>query len=283
MHKSVPRAEDGMTNRFRSFVGDRSLAVFVVLACAFSWWLVPVAGNPLGSGPCIAALVVLWLSKGWPGVRDLLRQIVKWRVSWKWYALAVLLPITAAVVAAVVTVRLGAPAPTASELSAWTDIVPFFFFALLVPLLGPWEEPGFRGFALSKSMETRSVLVASLMVAVIIVFWHLPLFLIGDIPAADVVLILAAGVVFGALVVGSGGSVLVAMVMHATSNAVSGEYISQMFTGQDAATLGWIRAGVWCLFAVAALIIGGRRFWTHPPQRPATSIARAGGAGAEDS
>jgi uncharacterized protein len=261
-------------NRSRSFVTNHSLAVFVVLACAFSWWLVPVAGAMLGGGPCIAALVVLSLSKGWPGVRDLLRQIVKWRVSWKWYAAALLLPTTAAVGAAVATVGLGAPAPTASELSAWTEPALFFLIALLVPLLfGPWEEPGFRGFALSKLMQTRSVLAASLMVAVIIVFWHLPLFLLGDIPAADVVLILAAGVVFGALVVGSGGSVLIAMIMHAANNAVSGEYISQMFTGQDAATLGWIRAGIWCLFAVAALIIGGRRFWTQAPQKAATPVA----------
>lgn len=257
-------------NRSRSFVIDHSLGVFVVLACAFSWWLIPVLGAPLGSGPCIAALVVLAISRGWPGVGDLLRQIIKWRVSWKWYALALLLPSAAAVVAAAATVRLGAPAPTALELSAWTDSVWFFLFALLVPLLGPWEEPGFRGFALSKLMRTHSTLVASLIVAAIIVFWHLPLFLVGDIPAADVVLILAAGVVFAALVVGSGGSVLVAMVMHATNNAVSGEYVSQMFSGQDADTLGWIRAGIWCLYALAALLIGGRRFWTGAAREPAT-------------
>ena len=96
-------------NRSRSFVRDHALAVFVVLACAFSWWLIPVLGDPLGSGPTIAALVVLALSRGWPGVRNLLRQIVKWRVSWKWYAAALLLPTTAAVVSAIATVGLGAP------------------------------------------------------------------------------------------------------------------------------------------------------------------------------
>jgi membrane protease YdiL (CAAX protease family) len=218
--------------------------------------------------------VVLALSQGWPGVRDLLKRMVKWRVSWKWYAAALLLPTTAAVIAAAATVGLGAPAPTASELAAWTDILPFFLFALLVPLLGPWEEPGFRGFALSRLMQTRSLLTSSLIVAAIIVVWHLPLFFVGDIPIADVVLIVAAGVVFGALVVGSGGSVLIAMVMHATSNAVSGEYISPMFSGQDADTLGWIRAGVWCLFALAALMIGGRRFWIHAPTEPADPVTR---------
>ncbi len=260
-------------NRSRSFVRDHPMAVFVVLSCAFSWWLVPIAGAPLGGGPCIAALVVLSLTQGRSGVRDLLRRIVRWRVSWKWYAAALLLPITAAVVAAVATIKLGAPAPTAEELSSWTEVVPFFLVALLVPLLfGPWEEPGFRGFALSRLMQTRSLLAASLIVAAIHVFWHLPLFFLGDIPAADVVLILAAGVVFGALVVGSGGSVLIAMLMHAVNNAISGEYISQMFAGRDAATLGWIRAGMWCLFAVAALAIGGRRLWTQAPHAADTPV-----------
>ena len=63
---------------------------------------------------------------------------------------ALLLPTTAAVVAAVATVALGAPAPTASELSAWTDPALFFLLALLVPRFGPWEEPGFRG---SRALE----------------------------------------------------------------------------------------------------------------------------------
>jgi membrane protease YdiL (CAAX protease family) len=244
-------------------VRSHPLAVFVVLACAFSWALIPVLGLPLGSGPFLAAVVVLLLTEGRPGVLALLRRMVQWRISWKWYALAVSLPTVAALIAAAGTVALGAPTPTSAELATWTDIVPFFLFALLVPMLGPWEEPGFRGYALSRLRRTRSPLVAGLLVGVIAAFWHLPLFLTGDIPPADIVLVLAAAVVFAALVWGSGGSVLIAMVMHATSNAVSGEFISQMFL-EDAAVEGWIRAGVWCVFAVATVALAGRGFRTRP-------------------
>jgi membrane protease YdiL (CAAX protease family) len=85
--------------------------------------------------------------------------------------------------------------------------VPFtFFLVLLVPLFGPWEEPGFRGLALSKLMKRRSVLVAGLIVGLIHVFWHLPLFFTGDIPAAEVVYVLAARVVSAWMVTGVGGA-----------------------------------------------------------------------------
>jgi hypothetical protein len=246
-----------------SFVRSHPLGVFVVLACALSWWIIPLAGAPLGSGPFVAAVVVLALTEGRRGVRTLLRRMVQWRISWKWYALAFSLPTVAALVAAAGTVALGAPLPTSAELATWTNIVPFFLFALLVPMLGPWEEPGFRGFALSRLRRTHSPLAAGLLVGVIATGWHLPLFFTGEIPLADVVLLLAAAVVFAALVWGSGGSVFIAMVMHAVSNAVSGEFISQMFL-EDAAVEGWIRAGVWCVFAVATVALAGRGFRTRP-------------------
>jgi membrane protease YdiL (CAAX protease family) len=171
-------------------------------------------------------------------------------------------------------VALGAEPPTSAELATWTNIVPFFLFALVVPILGPWEEPGFRGYALSRLRMRHSPLAAGLMVGAMAVAWHLPLFFTDDIPLADVVLILAAGVVFAALVWGSGGSVLVAMVMHAASNAVSGEFVSQMFL-EDAAVLGWIRAGVWCVFAAATVALAGTAFRARPAPRAdaeATSV-----------
>jgi membrane protease YdiL (CAAX protease family) len=248
----------------RRFVGDHPLATFFVLACVFSWWTVPLIEFPLGSGPFFAALVVLGVTKGRAGLKGLFRQMLKWRVGWQWYAAALLLPAVAAIVAAIVTVQLGAPAPTSAELAGWTAVPVTFLFVLLVPALGPWEEPGFRGFALSRLMSRTSPLVAGLLVGVMHVVWHLPLFLTGDIPTADVVYILAASAVFAWLVVGSGGSVLLAMLMHASSNAVSGEFISPMFSGGDADTLGWIRAGIWVLFACTVVLATNRSFLAHP-------------------
>lgn len=252
----------------REITKRHPLAVFIVLACAFSWWLVPIVGNPLGSGPFFAALVVLGLTRGRTGLADLGKQMIRWRVSWKWYAIAVLLPALAAVAAAVITIQLGAPSPSNAELAAWTEVPFTFFLVLLVPLFGPWEEPGFRGFALSDLMRRWSIPVAGLIVGVIHVFWHLPLFFTGDIPMADVAYILAASIVFAWVVTASGGSVLMAMLMHASSNAISGEFISPMFARSHADTLGWIRAGIWVLFAAGVVLVGGRSFRRAPVAEP---------------
>jgi membrane protease YdiL (CAAX protease family) len=90
------------------------------------------------------------------------------------------------------------------------------------------------------------------------------LFFTGSIPVSDVVFILAASVVFAWLVVGTGGSVLLPMIMHAANNAISGEYISPMFSGTDGVVLGWVRAGIWILFALAVVLTNKRRLMTNP-------------------
>ena len=258
----------------RDLAKRHPLAGFVILACIFSWWLVPIVGYPLGSGPFFAALVVVFLTEGRAGLVGLIRQMTRWRVGWGWYAVALLLPALAALIAAFVTVRLGAPSPSSGELAMWTEIPFTFALVLLIPVFGPWEEPGFRGLGLTQLMRRQSVLVAGLVVGVIHVFWHLPLFFTGDIPTADVVYILSAGVVFAWIVTGSGGSVLLAMLMHASSNAVSGEYISPMFTGSHADTLGWVRASIWVLAAVTVFLVAGRSF-RRSPAAPEPKATRA--------
>jgi hypothetical protein len=55
-----------------------------------------------------------------------------------------------------------------------------------------------------------------------------------------------------------------AMLMHASSNAVSDEFISPMFTGNDADTLGWIRVGLWVLAAVTVILVAGRNLRSDP-------------------
>lgn len=105
---------------------------------------------------------------------------------------------------------------------------------------------------------------------------HTPLFFTGDIPMADVVFIIAASIVFAWMIVGTRGSVLLAMIMHATSNAVSGEYISPMFSGADGELLGWIRSGIWVVIAAAVVIAANKRFRSAPssPTQVETLVAR---------
>jgi membrane protease YdiL (CAAX protease family) len=273
--KSAP-ARPESDNPVLRLIRSHPLISFVILAYAFSWALIPVLGDPLGSGPFFAALVVLSITKGRQGIMALFRQMTKWRVNWKWYAAAIGFPAGAAVIAALATVWLGAPRPTGAQIALWTEVPITFLLVLLVPMFGPWEEPGFRGFALSKLMNRRSPLVAGLAVGVIHIGWHTPLFFTGDIPMADVVFIIAASIVFAWMIVGTRGSVLLAMIMHATSNAVSGEYISPMFLGADGELLGWIRSGIWVVIAAVVVIAANKRFRSAPssPTQMETLVAR---------
>jgi membrane protease YdiL (CAAX protease family) len=256
-------------NPIRRFVNGHPMVTFVVLAYALSWMTIPFLEDPIGSGPFFAAVIVLSLTKGRPGIRALGRQMIQWRVNWRWYALAILLPIVTAVLASVIAVALGADTPTAGQLAAWVEIPINFLIFLLIPLTGPWEEPGFRGFALNRLTETRSVLMAALVIGAIHVFWHTPLFLKGSIPASDVVWILAASIVFAFMVIRSGGSVLLAMLMHATNNAVS-DYVSTLFSGGDAVLQGWVRATMWSVIAIVVVLVAGRSFATRPQRELST-------------
>jgi membrane protease YdiL (CAAX protease family) len=251
-------------NPIRRFVDDHPMATFVVLAYAFSWVTIPILGGPIGSGPFLAAMVVLSLTQGWPGIRSLGRQMIKWRVNWRWYAFAILLPTVTAIAAAVIAVLLGADTPSSDQVALWVEIPINFVLYLLIPLWGPWEEPGFRGFALTRLTQTQSVLAAALAIGVIHVFWHTPLFFTGEIPASDVVWIIAASIAFAFLVIRSGGSVLLAMVMHATNNVVSGEYVTSLFSGSDVELQGWVRATMWSAIAIVLLLLAGRSFTTRP-------------------
>jgi membrane protease YdiL (CAAX protease family) len=204
--------------------------------------------------------------------------MIMWRVNWRWYAFAILLPTLTAASSAIIAIALGAEAPAPDQVATWVEIPINFVVFLLLPLTGPWEEPGFRGFALTRLSRTHALVLAALLVGVIQVFWHTPLFFTGDIPASDVVWIMAASIPLAFLVVRSGGSVLMAMVMHATNNVVSGEYVTSLFTGDDIVLQGWVRATMWCVIAIVVVLVAGRTFTTRPspeltPAEPALGSA----------
>jgi uncharacterized protein len=247
-----------------SLIRRYPLVSFFVLAYALSWWpailyaldLVP---QPIvGFGPFLAALVVLAITRGKTGVVTLLRRMVRWRVGLRWYAVALLLPVAISLAAAVFNVLLGAQAPSAVELGGWTGLFSTFFILLLIPGLGgTWEEPGWRGYALPRLQVGLSALLASLILGVLWAFWHLPLMVVGEVPYSDIVFVIAWTVVFTWLFNNSRGSVLLAMLMHAMNNTISGSFFGPMFSGADSVRQGWFYAALWCAVAVVLIVVYG--------------------------
>ena len=172
--------------------------------------------------------------------------------------MALLLPVAIALAAAVFTVLLGAQAPSSAELGGWTSLFSTFFILLLIPGLGgTWEEPGWRGYALPHLQVGLSALLASLILGVLWAFWHLPLMVVGEVPWSDIVFVIAQTVVYTWLFNNSRGSVLLAMLMHAMNNTISGSFFGPMFSGADAVRQGWLYAALWCAVAVVLVVVYG--------------------------
>jgi membrane protease YdiL (CAAX protease family) len=240
------------------------LLSFFVLAYLLSWWAwVPYAFGvfpiPVASfGPFLAALAVLAATEGKAGVVGLFRRMGRWRVSPIWFAVALLLPTGLAVAATALNVASGAPPPSPENLAGWPSVTSTFVIVLLVPGVGgAWEEPGWRGYALPRLQPGRSALTASLLLAVAIAGWHLPLMVAGQVAYSDVVLIFAAVIVFNWVFNNTGGSVLLIMLMHGANNAVSGSFFSPMFTGAYSVRQSWLLAAVWTAAALAIVAIFG--------------------------
>jgi membrane protease YdiL (CAAX protease family) len=247
-----------------AFVKRHRLTTFFILAYALSWWAwIPYAlgafPTPIASfGPFLAAVVVLAVTEGKAGLLGLLRRMARWRVAPGWYAVALLLPVVLAASATALNVLLGAQPPSAAQLGAWTGIFPTFAIVLLIPGFGgAWEEPGWRGYALPRLQSGRSALVASLILGALIAGWHLPLMVAGQVHYSDIVLILAAVIVFNWVFNNAKGSVLIIMLMHAANNAVSGSFFSPMFSGADSIRQSWLLALVWAIVAVLVIVISG--------------------------
>ncbi|MGA7227869.1 MAG: type II CAAX endopeptidase family protein [Acidimicrobiia bacterium] len=244
----------------------RPLLTFYVITLLVSW---PLGLLPFG--PSLAALIAAALIGGRSEVKALLRRVAIWRVGVSWYAVALFGPILLVAVAAAINVALGATMPGGSQLSEWTG-----FGALLLLQLafgGPWEELGWRGFALPHLLDRWSALAASLILGCLWTVWHIPLFLGGTVPWADAAVVLAVSIPFTAVFLKTRGSVLIAFLMHGSLNAAAGVVIP-MFEGADRTRMYWSMAIVAALLSVA-IVMMGRRVWLSRSERtdPAALVA----------
>ena len=248
----------------RSVVRSHPMASFFVLAYALAWaWL------PFGSfgafSPLIAALVVASLADGTAGLRRLASRVLRWRVRWYWYLVAVAVPLGAITGAAALNVALGAPAPALDQVKPWYGVPLAFAMAMVNPLGGPLgEEPGWRGFAQPGLQQGRSPLAATGLMALLITGWHAPL-MMAPFNLRPVELLGTAGVTvwYAWLFNRSGGSALVTLVGHAADASVE---TSTLWSGSDGATMVTLWCGLLCCVA-AIVLVADRDFWRGAPTR----------------
>jgi membrane protease YdiL (CAAX protease family) len=132
------------------------------------------------------------------------------------------------------TIATGAALPTNPTWPAWTAILGAFFWPGLLAIALA-EEPGFRGFALPRFLASRTPLAAALIVGLLHTFWHLP-FLIGAVSEGypmgiltNLMIIVSGSVFFTWLLNNTNGSVLMALLLHASEDFFAGEGTSFTF------------------------------------------------------
>src|SRR4028119_1956477 len=167
-----------MMSRLLSAVRRHPIVTFFVLSYAISWGALPFESvRFLPSGPLFAALIVIPITQGWSGLRELGSRMIRWRVRWYWYVTAIGLPLAILLVAVALNVALGAGSPSLARVGPLSTLLVVYAVRLINPLDGPMgEEPGWRGFALPVLQGSgRSPLLATLILAPIVALWHVPL------------------------------------------------------------------------------------------------------------
>ena len=164
----------------------RMALTFFALALGISWAIwVPMSlfvpkdsQTPLlllgGFGPMLAALVVARIFTGSEGMRQWLRRTFRLRIGLLWYLVAViLLPLAVALLHHGLYLFAGGESGFALD-QPW---VGYFVTVIIGSLIfGGNEEPGWRGFATPMLVTRFHPILASLIVGLVWVVWHLPLY-----------------------------------------------------------------------------------------------------------
>ncbi len=224
------------------------LVLFFLLTYLLSWWSVPLMGGALFPyGPALAALIVLAIGQGRPGLREWWARLTQWRAG-RWYLIG------PAIMAAALLGAFGLYRIFSGTVIPFPNLpVPAIWLELLL-LGGLWEEPGFTGYALPKLQERfahkkNGLLIATLILALLRAVWHLPLLASGTLPWFDVFgYIIAFQIIISWLYNRSGGSVPAVMLFHYASNLLAGGMMLRAFSGDD-------RLLYWALFAACAALI----------------------------
>lgn len=220
-------------DRVRPWIRRHPVISFVVIAFVYTWsydgaiyvlfgeqpW--PYLIMPGTWGVVLGAGIITWTTGG--DVREWAQQGTMWNVDYRWYLVALGLPVGVAELEGLLWLLAGGEVQFRGE-SPTTFLSLYVGGFLLVTFFGGGlEEFGWRGFAQPRLQERYSALVAGSGIGIVWSVWHLPLFVLFEFPWYDRFLPYLLWTVAWSLVLtwmynGSGGSVLIVMFAHGIGN-----------------------------------------------------------------
>lgn len=250
---------------------------FFLLSYAFSWiwwglWTylrLPIPLFLVGTaGPTVAAFVVLAITSGKPAVLRLLRSYVHWRVGAQWY-LVPLIGVPVLIFLSFLVVPGGLAGFVPPDWHFITSYLSYFGYCVFLaggPLL---EEGGWRGFALPRLQRLHGPLIGTLILGAFWALWHVPFYLgplsmVG--PDGTVITsglafleysigVIGLSVIMAWVFNNTGGSVLMAILLHAAFDA-AGPFEALFPSAKfDLSPSSVGTMGIAIAFGVAALII----------------------------
>jgi uncharacterized protein len=251
-----------------SLVRRSPLVSFIVLAFALCWGLGAILnGVPLIApnasfilGVPIAALLVIGLTDGVNGFKDLGRRIIRVRVPPIWYAVVFVLPVFVLLAVLALMPFFGGTPLDWSKQPPIASVFLMLGFFMVFPLATPIaEEIGWRGLALPRLLIGRSALTASLILGVIWAVWHLPVVLSAPevrVPIPFMLAVVPLSVLTTWIFLHTRASMFIAILLHAWYNAVLA-YGFAMVAPDDAALTWWLLAGVQAVFALIVIAVWG--------------------------
>ncbi len=219
---------------WRSSLRRHDVVVFMLVALILTWlvWVPRAMGTQVGVlgqlwtwMPAVAALVCAAVLYGRLGVSDLGRRLLLWRVNWWWYPVVLLGPLVFALMVAGIAVLLGEPWGAARP-PAMTLSIPVLALTFLILVLtdGFGEELGWRGYLLPRLLSRYRAIPASLILGLYWWLWHLPLVWTAGAAIEGQPLwllladLIAKSLIFTYVFLGTQGSVLIAILLHAATN-----------------------------------------------------------------
>jgi CAAX protease family protein len=149
-----------------SVVRRHPVITFFLLAYALSWAAIPWQSF-FAPGVLVAALIVVSLTEGVAGLRAMGSRLIRWRVSWIWYALALAVPLAVTFAAIGLNTAFGAPVPDITEFSVWYGLPMAIAINIVNPLNAQLpEEASFRGWVQPKLQTIRTPLAATALMAI---------------------------------------------------------------------------------------------------------------------
>jgi uncharacterized protein len=235
------------------------------------------------TGPTLGAVLVTNALEGRAGVAHFFRRYALWRVGIVPYLLVFFLfPVLS--LAAIAT-QLGPATWQALAAHPGSFFTTYLPAVLIFPAIITWgEEPGWRGFALTRMQARYHPALAALVVGLVHSIWHLPNFLMIGGPnaagpfnlanfAANTAVIIALTFIFSWIFNNARQSILIAVLAHASFNA-TGAWLNSIMKAPSAAG-----PVAYALFGVVALVIvvatRGRLGYDDMPSAPALPVAEA--------